>query len=125
RSPAPCRWSTQSNGRASSSCRWRARSANHAAPLKLVASDLDGTLVRSDGKLSDRTIDALKAVEDAGVLVVLVTGRPPRWMRPIVEATGHRGLAICANGALIYDLETEQITKENTLDPQAAATLAR
>src|SRR5438067_1860934 len=65
------------------------------------------------------------AVEDAGVLVVLVTGRPPRWMRPIVEATGHRGLAICANGALIYDLETEQITKENTLDPQAAATLAR
>jgi Cof subfamily protein (haloacid dehalogenase superfamily) len=46
-------------------------------------------------------------------------------MHPIVEATGHRGLAICANGALIYDLETEQITKEHTLDHTAAAALAR
>jgi Cof subfamily protein (haloacid dehalogenase superfamily) len=78
---------------------------------KLVATDLDGTIVRSDGTISDRTRSALAAVEEAGAVLVLVTGRPPRWMPPIVEATGHRGLAICANGALVYDLHTEQVVQ--------------
>ena len=37
--------------------------------------------------------------------VVFVTGRPPRWLPPIAEVTGHRGLAVCANGALVVDLD--------------------
>ncbi len=41
--------------------------------------------------------------------VVLVTGRPPRWIGPVAEATGHRGIAICSNGALVYDLHDERI----------------
>jgi Cof subfamily protein (haloacid dehalogenase superfamily) len=88
---------------------------------RLVATDLDGTLVRSDGSVSDRTRAALALVEDAGVTLLFVTGRPPRWMAPIVDATGHRGLAICANGALLYDLHTEQVIDEHLLDPAAAA----
>jgi Cof subfamily protein (haloacid dehalogenase superfamily) len=67
----------------------------------------------------------LAAVENAGALVVLVSGRPPRWLRPIADAVGHRGLAICANGALIYDLENEQVIEEHLLVPEAAAKVVR
>jgi hypothetical protein len=90
-----------------------------SARPRLVATDLDGTIVRSDGTISDRTRQALAAVEDAGALLVLVTGRPPRWMPPIVEATGHRGVAICANGALVYDLHTSTVVRSSLLSASA------
>ena len=88
---------------------------------RLVATDLDGTIVRSDGSISDRTRDALARVEAAGAVLVLVTGRPPRWMPPIVEALGHRGLAVCANGALVYDLHTEQVVRHSLMTAEDAA----
>ncbi len=74
-----------------------------------MASDLDGTLVRSDGTVSERTRLAIAAVEDAGATFVMVTGRPTRWMKAVAEQTGHHGIAVCANGALVYDLHTEQV----------------
>lgn len=86
----------------------------------MIASDIDGTLLRSDGSMSARTAAALGAAEDAGLLVVLCTGRPPRWMRPIAEATGHHGLAVCANGALVYDLHTETVVEEFPIDVEVA-----
>jgi len=85
-------------------------------PPRLVACDLDGTVVRSDGTVSARTRAALARVEDAGASLVFVTGRPPRWLHPIAEQTDHRGLAICANGALVYDLHTEAVLEEFLLD---------
>jgi Cof subfamily protein (haloacid dehalogenase superfamily) len=88
---------------------------------RLVATDLDGTVIRSDGSISERTKQMLAAVEEAGAVLVLVTGRPPRWMPPIVEATGHRGVAICANGALIYDLHTSSVVRHNLLSTSALA----
>ncbi|MER7212002.1 HAD family hydrolase [Streptosporangium sp. NPDC000239] len=84
---------------------------------RLVATDLDGTALRSDGTVSARTAAAFALVERAGATLVLVTGRPPRWMRPIAAAVRHRGLAICANGALVYDLHAEQIVKSHLIDP--------
>ena len=92
-------------------------------PYRVVASDLDGTLVRSDGSISERTKAALLTVEAAGALVIFVTGRPPRWMRPVVEATGASGLAICANGALVYDLGRGEIVREHALHAGSAARL--
>jgi Cof subfamily protein (haloacid dehalogenase superfamily) len=89
--------------------------------VRCVATDLDGTLVRTDGTISARTAAAIAAVESAGLDVVLVTGRPPRWMHPVAEATGHRGLAVCANGALIYDLHTERVVETFPLGLEAAA----
>jgi Cof subfamily protein (haloacid dehalogenase superfamily) len=86
--------------------------------VRLIATDLDGTLVRSDGRtISDRTRDALAAAEAAGLIVVLVTGRPPRWMDEVAEITGHTGLAICANGALLYDLHTDSVVDSRLLAP--------
>jgi Cof subfamily protein (haloacid dehalogenase superfamily) len=76
---------------------------------RLVATDLDGTIVRSDGTVSRRTADAFARVERAGAALVLVSGRPPRWMGTVAQAVGHRGVAICANGAIVYDLHTEQV----------------
>jgi len=76
---------------------------------RLVATDLDGTIVPWSGEITDRTVAALKAVEALGVPVVFVTGRPARWMADVAERTGHTGVAICANGAVLYDLHTEQV----------------
>jgi HAD superfamily hydrolase (TIGR01484 family) len=94
-----------------------------AYPL-LVATDLDGTIIRSDGTISPRTVAAFARVEAAGARFVLVTGRPPRMMRPIAAAFGHRGTAICANGALSYDLRTETVEALHLIPPAALAAAA-
>jgi len=91
---------------------------------RLLAIDLDGTIVRSDGTVSARTARALSAAEAAGLLVVLVTGRPPRWMGEVAAATGHTGVAVCANGALLYDLHTETIVAERLLEPDELRSIA-
>jgi Cof subfamily protein (haloacid dehalogenase superfamily) len=91
--------------------------------VRLIATDLDGTIVRTDGTVSDRTRAALRAAEEAGLVVALVTGRPPRFMKDIVEATGHRGVAVCANGALVYDLHTEQVISERPMTVEVARKL--
>jgi Cof subfamily protein (haloacid dehalogenase superfamily) len=80
---------------------------------------LDGTLLRSDGTVSHRTAHALRAAEDAGIVVVIATGRPPRFMHPVAEAIGHTGLAICANGAVTVDLHTEQVVDVRPLAADA------
>jgi hydroxymethylpyrimidine pyrophosphatase-like HAD family hydrolase len=77
--------------------------------MRMVACDLDGTIVRPDGTVSPRTVAALASCERAGVRVVFVTGRPPRWMAPVAAATGHHGIAVCANGAIVYDLAAERV----------------
>ena len=91
---------------------------------KVVASDVDGTLLRSDHTVSARTRAALDAAEAAGALIVLVTGRPPRWMPPVIEQTGRSGLAICANGALVVDLATGKAVREHTLTAADARKVA-
>jgi hypothetical protein len=73
--------------------------------VRLVASDIDGTILNRDGRISERTIRALQACEAAGVAVVFVTGRPARWLTPLSEQLRHTGTVICSNGALVYDLE--------------------
>jgi Cof subfamily protein (haloacid dehalogenase superfamily) len=89
----------------------------------LIASDIDGTLLHDDGAMSDRTVAAIAAAEEAGLVVVLCTGRPPRWMKPVAEATGHHGIAVVANGALIYDLHTEQVIEQFPIDAEVARSL--
>jgi len=89
-------------------------------PFKAVACDLDGTLLRSDGTLDERSRGALAAVEATGAIVVICTARPARWMRPLAEATGHRGVAICANGGVVWDLHTNTPIEEFPLEPEIA-----
>ncbi|MFK4224485.1 Cof-type HAD-IIB family hydrolase [Streptomyces sp. NPDC019890] len=71
---------------------------------RLIATDLDGTLLRDDKSVSERTIAALAAAEEAGIEVFFVTGRPARWMDVVSDHVHGHGLAICANGAAVVDL---------------------
>ncbi|GAA2466836.1 HAD family hydrolase [Streptomyces macrosporus] len=71
---------------------------------RLIATDLDGTLLRDDKSVSDRTVAALAAAEEAGIEVFFVTGRPARWMDVVADHVHGHGLAICANGAAVVDL---------------------
>jgi HAD superfamily hydrolase (TIGR01484 family) len=82
---------------------------------RLVATDLDGTLLRSDGKCSERTRAALAAVERAGIQVVLVTARPPRWLHELADLVGEHGVVLCANGAFVYDVRSRRILHEDCL----------
>lgn len=91
---------------------------------RLIATDLDGTIVRSDGTISDRTVAALARVEAAGAEVMFVTGRPSRWLAPVARDTGHRGLAICSNGAAVYDLAREQVVETYPMALDAARRVA-
>jgi Cof subfamily protein (haloacid dehalogenase superfamily) len=79
--------------------------------MRMVACDLDGTIVCTDGTISERTLAAFGECERLGIHVVFVTGRPPRWMAPIIERTGHQGLALCGNGAVVLDLATNEVVR--------------
>jgi Cof subfamily protein (haloacid dehalogenase superfamily) len=78
---------------------------------KLIATDLDGTIVNHDGTISERTVTTFKRARDMGVEIFFVTGRPPRWMPEIREAFGF-GNAICGNGAMLYDLLGDKVLEE-------------
>ncbi|MFD8479118.1 HAD family hydrolase [Kitasatospora sp. NPDC059673] len=88
---------------------------------RLIATDLDGTLLCPGGTVSPRTAAALAAAEAAGVQVVFVTGRPPRWMRHLGPHIGGHGVAICSNGGAVVDvrrgelLETSPLGRADTL----------
>lgn len=90
---------------------------------RLVATDLDGTLLRSDGTVSERTRRVLVEVEQAGVEVVFVTARPPRWMDELGELVGQHGIALCANGAFVYDVRARIVREENGIDDDLVAEL--
>jgi HAD superfamily hydrolase (TIGR01484 family) len=91
--------------------------------FRAIATDLDGTLLRDDKSVSDRTRAAIHAAEDAGVLVVIATGRPPRWIPPVVEQLGDRGLVVCANGASVYDPARHELVDRIEIDPAVAREL--
>ncbi|WP_137994517.1 HAD family hydrolase [Streptomyces vilmorinianum] len=98
------------------------RAAPAPAP-RLIATDLDGTLLRDDKSVSERTVAALAAAERAGVEVFFVTGRPARWMDVVSDHVHGHGLAICANGAAVVDLhaggtflEVRPLEREIALD---------
>ncbi len=84
-------------------------------PPRIIATDLDGTLLRSDGTLSDRTRKAIADVEDAGIDTVFVTARPPRWLDGLADAVGAHGIALCGNGAFVYDVSTSTVTEQYPL----------
>jgi len=93
--------------------------------VRLVASDLDGTLLRPDETVSGRTRAALAAARRAGITVVLVSGRQPRSLGPIAERIGVGGIAICANGALLWDLDSGRLVDSSPLAVDLAARLVR
>ncbi|MGE2837240.1 HAD family hydrolase [Mycobacterium sp. SMC-4] len=91
---------------------------------ELVATDVDGTLIDDDERVTPRTRAAVQAVIDSGAHFVLATGRPPRWVGPIVDQLGFAPMAVCANGAVVYDPGTDRIVSARTLSTEALGELA-
>lgn len=90
----------------------------------LIACDVDGTLFDENETISPRTRDAVSAAVSAGTRFVVATGRPPRWIRPVVEALGFAPIAVCANGAVLYDPATDRVLSSRTLGVDTLAELA-
>jgi Cof subfamily protein (haloacid dehalogenase superfamily) len=90
--------------------------------FKLVASDIDGTLIHNDGTLSPRTLHVLAALP---VPFVVVTGRPVRWLRQLYEQMPAPVPAVCANGAVIYDPIDDQILLANPLSTDLLLDVAK
>ncbi len=81
-------------------------------------------MLNDDEHVSGRTRDAVRAAVAGGATFILATGRPPRWVRPVVEELGFTPMAVCANGAVIYDPATDRVVSAHTLSVEALATLA-
>ena len=77
---------------------------------RLVATDLDGTLLDDEGRLTERSEDVLVRLQQLGVRVVIVTARPLRWMDDLwARVGGGRGVGIVSNGAITYDIGSREV----------------
>lgn len=92
---------------------------------RLIATDLDGTLLRSDGTVSMRSVAALRGVAEVGLETVLVTARPPRWLDELAHVVGARGVAICGNGAFRYDVARQRVFRERTMARDVVTEIVR
>ncbi|NIL78736.1 MULTISPECIES: Cof-type HAD-IIB family hydrolase [Rhodococcus] len=91
---------------------------------RLVASDVDGTLLDPHENVTPRTRRAVLAMAAEGTPFVLSTGRPPRWIGPVVEQLGYAPMCVCANGAVVYDSGTDRILDAQTLSSDTLRWLA-
>ncbi|MEV7519030.1 HAD family hydrolase [Streptomyces sp. NPDC091371] len=89
-------------------------------PYRLIATDLDGTLLRADESISERTREALAAATAAGAAHIVVTGRAVPWTRHILDDLGYQGLAVCGQGAQVYHAGEHRLLTSVTLDRQLA-----
>ncbi|BCK52337.1 HAD family hydrolase [Nocardia wallacei] len=96
----------------------------HLPKPKMVATDVDGTLIDEREQVTPRTRAAVAALVADGVQFVLATGRPPRWIDPVVEGLGYAPLCVCGNGAVIYDSAADRILHTSVLDMASLAAIA-
>jgi Cof subfamily protein (haloacid dehalogenase superfamily) len=87
----------------------------------LVATDLDGTLLRTDHTVGRRTREALARVATHGTVHVVATGRSAAWSRAVLDDLGYRGLAVCGQGGQVYDTAARAQVFSVQLDPAVAA----
>lgn len=82
---------------------------------KLVATDIDGTLLDSYGNVTPENIEAIKKAKEQNVEVVLTSGRMPKAMMAIANQTSAKNYLICGNGAMVYDINKEKVIYSNYL----------
>ena len=82
---------------------------------KLIAMDIDGTLLDSYGNVSKENIEAIKKAKEQNIEVVLTSGRMPKAMTAIASQINAENYLICGNGAMIYDVKKEKIIYSNYL----------
>jgi hypothetical protein len=90
---------------------------------RLVATDLDGTLLDSRGELSERTRTVLDRLDEARVPLVVVTARPLRWMTELWPYVGRHGIGVVSNGAIVYDVAEGRIHQLEGIEVEAGLAL--
>ncbi len=91
----------------------------HPSQIRLIATDLDGTLLRHDKTISERTIEAIRLAHAAGLQVVAATGRYPTTLAALLTPVGI-DYAVASNGAQGYRLTTGELLFEENLPADAA-----
>lgn len=92
---------------------------------RLVATDLDGTLLRDDGSVSPRSVEVLADLDRRGVPVVIVTGRPLRMTRPLFHLVGEHGIAVVSNGAVIWSVHHDGPVRVRDFGPGEVEAVAK
>jgi Cof subfamily protein (haloacid dehalogenase superfamily) len=93
------------------------------ADIRVVATDLDGTLLDAAGQVSSRAAQAVRAARAAGIHVVPVTGRPPQALWHLARAGGMGPFGVCSNGAAVVDLEGSCVVETDPIAGEVAARL--
>lgn len=86
----------------------------------LIVSDFDGTLVKSDGTVSDFSKSTIKEYMKNGGIFAISTGRMPAGILPRVKELGLSGFACCAQGSIIVDVETNEVILQGTIPNEIA-----
>ena len=82
---------------------------------KFVAIDLDGTMLNHYGEISERTKETVTKCIEKGIEIVLASGRPIDSMKTIAEELGMQGYFIAGNGALVYDIQKNEVIYKNCI----------
>ncbi|MGO8959202.1 MAG: Cof-type HAD-IIB family hydrolase [Streptosporangiaceae bacterium] len=94
------------------------------ATVKLLLADVDGTLVTQNKELTPRAIEAVRKLDDAGVIFAITSGRPPRGMAMLIEPLSLRTPIAAFNGGLIVDPDMsvveQRVLPEDLVEPAAA-----
>ncbi len=93
--------------------------------IRLIATDLDDTLLDAGSNLTERTLAALRKAMDAGIRISLSSGRMTESMVPIAEKTGANAPMILYNGALIYDHTSDETLFSNPIPAEIALGVAK
>ena len=88
---------------------------------RLVASDVDGTLINSQDRIIPRVRDVIVRAVQAGTEVALATGRPHRWIFPVLDQLPIRPVCVTSNGAVVYDSANDQVLATHALTPDTMA----
>jgi Cof subfamily protein (haloacid dehalogenase superfamily) len=99
--------------------------APEPARIRMVATDLDGTLLTPEGIVSGRTAEAVRRARAAGIHVVPATGRPPNSVWDLAAAGGLGPFGVCSNGAALVDFALGEVIEWDSFKPDEAAELVR
>ena len=92
--------------------------------VRLIATDLDGTLLDPSGRIAEAEAEAVRAASQAGIVVVVATGRPLRWLDVLAPIADADPLVVASNGAVVYDLHADTVVRSHTLDVPLIGALA-
>ena len=87
---------------------------------KLIAFDMDGTLLNSEKRISERTLEAVNRAFDAGKEVILSTGRCVAELREYFKRIPRLRYVVCSSGAILYDVKEEKILYSNSISIELA-----